>query len=206
MGETLADESRLWKGWADWLGIPPLTLFGVVGGVIARGQHHREAFRLLRPDLDVDAETRRRRRADPWTWPEDRDLYPDARPALRVLQEAGVRIGLAGNQSPEEEVATRALDLPLDFVGSSASWGAEKPSPLFFERLIEAGGGQPSEIAYVGDRIDNDVLPAARAGLQAIFLRRGPWAWLQAGRSTPDGAVFAIESLRELPQLLTPIR
>ena len=33
----------------------------------------------------------------------------------------------------------------------------------------------PEEIAYVGDRTDNDVLPAADAGMRPILIRRGPW-------------------------------
>ena len=35
---------------------------------------------------------------------------------------------------------------------------------------------RPSEIAYVGDRVDFDVLPAAAAGMFTVHLRRGPGA------------------------------
>ena len=60
----------------------------------------------------------------------------------------------------------------------------------------------PDEIAYVGDRLDNDVRPAAAAGMAAIFIRRGAWGWIQAGRSNPPEAAASIESLSELPRVL----
>jgi FMN phosphatase YigB (HAD superfamily) len=63
-------------------------------------------------------------------------------------------------------------------------------------------GLEPAEIAYVGDRVDNDVEPAARAGLRAIFIRRGPWAFIQAGRENPPAAASSIDSLDELPAAL----
>ena len=43
-----------------------------------------------------------------------------------------------------------------------------KPAPAFFERLVAEAGFEPREVAYVGDRIDNDMEPAAAAGLVAI--------------------------------------
>ena len=67
-------------------------------------------------------------------------------------------------------------------------------------------GLSPAEIAYVGDRLDNDVGPAAAAGMVAIFIRRGPWAWVQAGRDDPEEAAASIESLAELPGVLTALR
>ena len=87
----------------------------------------------------------------------------------------------------------------VDFVGSSARWGVEKPAPAFFERMVVEAGYEPDEVAYVGDRIDNDVLPAAEAGLVPIHVRRGPWGMLQE-----EGAArhLCIGRLSELPEFL----
>lgn len=49
VGETLIDETRIWAAWADWYGVPHLTLFGVLGGLIARGEDHRKLFEIMRP-------------------------------------------------------------------------------------------------------------------------------------------------------------
>ena len=56
VGETLIDESRLWGEWADWLGATRLTFFAALGAVIARGEPHRNAFALVRPDIDLQVE------------------------------------------------------------------------------------------------------------------------------------------------------
>ena len=55
-----------------------------------------------------------------------------------------------------------------------------KPDPAFFARIVAELGLPASEIAYVGDRVDNDILPAAAAGLFTVHLRRGPWGIIQA--------------------------
>ena len=83
----------------------------------------------------------------------------------------------------------------VDFVGSSARWGVEKPAPEFFARLVEVSGAAPGKIAYVGDRVDNDVLPALAAGMTAVHVRRGPWGYLH---EPPPGAI-SVRSLDELP-------
>ncbi len=53
----------------------------------------------------------------------------------------------------------------LDFVGSSERWDVWKPEAGFFPHVVEEAGVPAKEIAYVGDRIDNDVLPARAAGM-----------------------------------------
>ena len=109
---------------------------------------------------------------------------------------------MAGNQSARLEAWARSAGLPVDVIGSSASWGVRKPSPAFFERLVAEAGFEPGRVAYVGDRVDNDVRPAAAAGMTAIFLRRGPWGWIQALDGDPPEAAATIESLEELPAVL----
>jgi FMN phosphatase YigB (HAD superfamily) len=130
------------------------------------------------------------------------DLYPDARPCLHALKREGYTIGLAGNQLFRSEEWLRALGLPADLIASSAGLGVEKPSPAFFRRLAESAGAEPAECAYVGDRVDNDVLPAKDAGMVAAFIRRGPWGFLQADWPEAGSADIRIDSLAELPDAL----
>ena len=96
--------------------------------------------------------------------------------------------------------------MELDIAASSADWGVEKPDPAFFERIAAELQLSPGEIAYVGDRLDNDVRPAAAVGMVAIFIRRGPWAWIQAGRESPVEATASIDGLDELTEVLTALR
>lgn len=202
VGETLVDETRQWASWADWLDIPHLAFFAVLGGVIERGEHHRRVFELLRPGIDLAREQAARVDAGILEGIEPSDFYPDALSCLQTLRAQGYTLGLAGNQPAHAEAQLGAMGLPVDIVASSTSWGVEKPSPAFFARVIEAAGVEPSAIAYVGDRLDNDVLPAIDAGMVAVFLRRGPWGYLHATRPDIARAHIQLDSLRDLPDAL----
>ena len=132
------------------------------------------------------------------------DLYPDARPCLLAVKALGLRIGIAANQPDRGAEIERTLGVDLDFVATSAAWGVEKPSPAFFARIASELGLPPSAIAYVGDRVDNDVTPAAAAGMCAVFVRRGPWGWIQCPVGSPPDATFTVDDLRALPDLIRP--
>jgi ribonucleotide monophosphatase NagD (HAD superfamily) len=55
-----------------------------------------------------------------------------------------------------------------DFLAMSDALGVAKPEPAFFTRLLALlGDPEPGAVAYVGDRVDNDVEPARAAGLRA---------------------------------------
>jgi FMN phosphatase YigB (HAD superfamily) len=124
----------------------------------------------------------------------ERDLHTDALRCLAALRARGLRLGAAGNMYAHHE---DFLHPHVDFVGSSERWGVEKPDPAFFRHVIEEAGAPPAEILYVGDRVDNDVLPALEAGLQAVRIRRGEHARVES----PAGVV-TIGSLDELPGVL----
>jgi HAD superfamily hydrolase (TIGR01549 family) len=202
VGETLVDETRQGGSWADWLHIPRLTFFAALGGLIARGEHHRRVFELLRPGIDMAHERAARAAAGYSEHFERADFYPDAIPCLVALRQAGYRIGLAGNQPEGVEDVLRAMQLPVDLIASSAGWGVEKPSPEFFARVVALADVPPDTVAYVGDRVDNDVVPAALAGMLAVFLRRGPWGFLQSEHPDAARAHIRLDSLAGLPQAL----
>jgi FMN phosphatase YigB (HAD superfamily) len=202
VGGTILDESREFAAWADWLGVPRHTLSAVFGAVIARGQDYQETFRVFRPGFDLAAELDRRAAAGrPETFGEE-DLYPDARPCLTALREQGLFLGLAGNQPAHAEPALRALDLPVDVIGTSYGWGVQKPSPAFFDRVVREAGGDASAILYVGDRPDNDARPAREAGMQTCLIRRGPWGHILDMPAVAERCLFRIDSLDELPGLV----
>ena len=202
VGETLIDETRQWGEWADWLGVPRLGFFAALGAVIDRGAHHREVFQLLQPGFDAKAALAERKAAGRDYRHGPADLYPDARPCLERLRAAGFRVGIAGNQPVEAEQQLRQLGLAADFVGSSGGWSVEKPAPGFFQKLAEAADCPPEEVAYVGDHLQNDVLPARAAGFRSVLLRRGPWGYLHAGRPEAAQADLILDDLSGLPEVL----
>ncbi|WP_135451753.1 HAD family hydrolase [Mycobacterium sp. DL99] len=102
------------------------------------------------------------------------------------------------------ELVLRAGGLEADFVAPSAVWGVAKPNPEFFVRLISEAGVPAESILYVGDRLDNDVLPARAAGMRTVFVRRGPWGYLHALKDEASLADLRVDSLQELTALLKP--
>jgi len=124
----------------------------------------------------------------------ERDLHADALPCLAVLRAQGLRLGAAGNMRARHEDFLRPH---VDFVGSSERWGVEKPDAGFFAHVVDEAGVSADEILYVGDRVDNDVVPALAACLHAVRIRRGAHALVES----PAGIV-TIGSLTELPEAL----
>lgn len=127
----------------------------------------------------------------------ERDLFPDALPCFDALRARGLRLGAAGNMYMHHEDFLRPH---VDFVGSSDRWGVEKPAEGFFAHVVEEAGVLPTEIVYVGDRVDNDVLPAIAAGLGAVRIRRGAHAHVDS----PSGTI-TIDSLDELSEVLAGV-
>ncbi len=194
VGETLVDETRAWSLRAEEVGVTALTLFGALGALIARGEDHRRVWDLLgveKPVRDVPID--------------ERDLYPDVVPCLRALRTSGLRVGLAGNQPASAATSLRSLGLPVDAVATSEAWGVEKPSADFFLRVCAELKAPAAHIVYVGDRLDNDVLPAKAAGMFAVFIRRGPWGHLHAHLPEMAFADARIDGLAELPAALSEI-
>ena len=95
--------------------------------------------------------------------------------------------------------------LDVDFVGSSSAWHVEKPAPEFFERVAAETGLTPAEIAYVGDRVDDDAVPAADARIVAVHLRRGRWGNLNARWPEVERAAIRLDSLAGLPEALAHV-
>jgi len=104
-------------------------------------------------------------------------------------------VAAAGNTPLETE---GLLGEFVEVLGSSGRWGVAKPAAEFFERIAAAAGVDATQIAYVGDRVDDDVTPALAAGMVAVHIRRGPWGHLH----DPPAGALCVESLAELPAAL----
>ena len=192
VGETLVDETRNWSRRAELVGVTAFSLMGALGALIERDEPHSRLWELLgveSPGMEVSLD--------------GADLYPDALRCLRAIRRVGLVVGIAGNQPAGIEAQLRALGFEADFIASSAAWGVEKPSAEFFTRIVGELACEPAAILYVGDRLDNDVLPARAAGMRTAFVRRGPWGYVHAQRQGVSLADLRIDSLDELAAIMT---
>ena len=198
VGEVLIDETRVWSTWAEVLEVSPFTLHATIGARLAAGGTHLEALADIDPGWRDHVDGFEERLGGL----QSRDLYPDAIPTIERLRASRVRVAVAGNQPSSRSTQLRDAGIDGDPVITSEELGVYKPDPGFFEAVLEVlGGPDPREVWYVGDRRDNDVGPAGRAGLRAVWLRRGPWARLQPTTSgpTPD---LVVDDLGELADAL----
>ena len=135
-----------------------------------------------------------------WTY-EPQDLQPDVHEALEALK-GSYRLGILANQQRRirEIMARDGIDGFFQLWTISDEVGVDKPDPRIFDHALrQAGPG--SRCVFVGDRLDNDIVPAHRAGMRAI--------WMLRGEAPPEPtaeqlalADVSVHSLLELPELL----
>ena len=170
-----------WRGDRTWSGLP-------------------RDFSVFSPGFDLSVERAKRAEAGQPESFADADLYPDVRPALRALRDAGLWVGIAGNQTARAGDILRSMDLPADMIATSDDWKVEKPDTGFFAAIEQAAPYVADEILYVGDRLDNDIIPAHAQGFQTALIRRGPWGTIQQHDPRADTVTtMRIVSLAELP-------
>lgn len=83
------------------------------------------------------------------------------------------KLGIAANQVSACRTAleNRGLIKYFSIVLLSAEIGLLKPDDRFFKTLIQKSKCQPDEMVMIGDRIDNDILPANKIGMKTIWVK-----------------------------------
>ena len=130
---------------------------------------------------------------------EDEHPFADCAAVLRELRQRGYRLGVIANQ--QSGTVSRLQNWGLlqyfDVVAASAELGAAKPSSEIFLWALEQAHCRPQNTAMIGDRIDNDILPAKALGMQTVRILSGPSA-----RFTPQNDP-SDRTIRTLSDLLT---
>lgn len=144
-----------------------------------------------------------------WLWYEPlgrcAQVEDDIRRTLGALQNLGLKLGIVSNTFVNRaslEKHLRNLGI-FDFFSVqlySHEFHVRKPSPELFRIAAEKIGVPAGNILFVGDRIDNDILPAMATGMKAALKE----AYTNTSKKTPQGA-YRIRRLSELPELIEKI-
>ncbi len=79
--------------------------------------------------------------------------------------------------------------------------GADITYEEFLEKKVfNRAGCKPQEAAMIGDRLDNDIVPANELGMYSIWVKQGNWIYATPREKLeyPDWAIGNLNELKEL--------
>ncbi len=141
-----------------------------------------------------------------WRWYEPlvkrAEVEPDLADTLTNLRQMGLRLGIVSNTWVNGDALERHLEQLglLDFFDVrvySHSFGFRKPDRRLFRQAAERLGVLPTDVVFVGDRIDTDVRGALKAKMTPVL----KYAHTNARKRPPEG-IARIQRLSELPALV----
>lgn len=124
--------------------------------------------------------------------------FPKVPLTLLKLKQMGYRLYIATNGSAIKQwdkLIRLRLALYFDDVFVSEEVGREKDE-LFYRRILKKLNAVPEECIMVGDREDNDISPAKRAGLATVRILYGKYA------KVPTKADYTISDVSEFVEIL----
>ncbi len=132
-------------------------------------------------------------------------LYPGVAGLLERLADS-YALGLAGNAPASVTKHLEEFGVLRWFTHTdvSGSIGIKKPDQRFFETVLTNADTQASESIMIGDRLDNDIIPARRVGMKTIWIRWGRYRIMEprTPEEIPDATVADV---REVPAAITSV-
>ena len=166
IGSTLVDETEAYNHRA-------MNMLQGTGISFSQFEETRIAF--AKQGLNGDSEAIRHYGLTKPPWPSELEVpFPDAAETLRTLISKGYQLGIIANQQPgtARRLEERGLLHFFTVIAASAELGVAKPDPAIFLRALSMANCPPQEACMVGDRLDNDILPAGKLGMKTVWIRK----------------------------------
>ena len=125
-------------------------------------------------------------------------MYEEAPVVVKALSEK-YELGIIANQLDGLKERLEAFGILKYFKYIISSWDVQvmKPAIRIFEYALDKANCSPSEACMIGDRLDNDILPAKSLGMKTVWIKQGFGA-LQKPLSRTEEPDYTIEKLSEL--------
>ena len=166
VGSTLVDESKVYedrmKRIADLSGL-------------TYEQIYKYAMSFYKENKKGDLEVARQLGVKLPKWESQYErLYTDTKDCLKKLSRI-YKIGVIANQSlgTSERLENLGVRKYIDLIIASAEEGVSKPDRRIFEIALERSCCKPENAVMIGDRIDNDIVPAKQLGMKTIWVKQG---------------------------------
>lgn len=101
-------------------------------------------------------------------------LYPGVSNNLKKLSE-NYKLGIIANQSlgTADRLKEWNIYKYFDVICASAEENCAKPDLKLFKIALEKADCAPKNAVMIGDRIDNDILPAHQLGMKTVWIKQG---------------------------------
>ena len=129
-------------------------------------------------------------------------LYGDAPKCLEILN-SRYKIGIIANQSfgTKKRLEQHGVLQYIDLVIASAEEGVAKPDKKIFEIALERSNCKPNNAVMIGDRIDNDIIPAKLLGMHTIWIKQGFGQYWNITQEV-EKADYVVHSLMDICNIL----
>ena len=130
-------------------------------------------------------------------------LYKEAPAVIQALSQK-YELGIIANQLDGLKERLKAFDLLqyLNYIISSWDVQVMKPDTRIFEYALDVANCTPQDACMIGDRLDNDILPAKSLGMKTVWIKQGFGA-LQKPLSKSEEPDYTINNLTELLKILS---
>ena len=133
---------------------------------------------------------------------EDEELYPDTVKVLERLSKS-YKIGVIANQSlgTAGRLEEKGILQYIDLVIASAEEGVSKPDKKIFDIALSRANCEAGNAVMIGDRIDNDIVPAKKIGMKTIWIKQGFGKYWRISNQE-EQADYEVDNLTDLLELL----
>ena len=166
IGSTLVDESVAYKNRIEkTISNTDVGYDEFYQRMVEISKHSQNAYNLVLTEYGLNKVT--------WN-SDDEFVYPEAENCWSELSKH-YEIGIIANQNfgSQERLDKLGLLKYINLVIASAEEGVAKPDLRIFEIVLNKADCKAEESVIVGDRLDNDIVPANKIGMKTVRVNQG---------------------------------
>ena len=128
-------------------------------------------------------------------------LFKETKEILEYLSKKNYKLGIIANQSEglEKRLKEYGIFHYFDVVVSSYESGVNKPDKKIFLLALDKANCLPKDSFMVGDRLDNDIIPAMEIKMNTILIRQG--IYKDYNIPSKDKPTYIVNNLLELKDI-----
>lgn len=195
VGTTLVDEEKAYDYCAYEM---------TQGTNITFEEFNNKRIELAKQGLDGNSAAIKELNLKKTPWHSEKEiLYDDTIELLEYLKSKGYKLGIIANQKKglENRLQEFGILKYFDIVIASEEVGVSKPDKEIFYIALSKASCKLQESIMIGDRLDNDIIPANQIGMKTIWIRQGLTKY-QEIKLGMEYANFVVSSLKEIIDIL----